>query len=84
MLALTAGSGETMKYRNESRAEEKHRREATAWAALTIRAHGAKLHPTENGAWDVELASGAWSAANDWRELCNIAHEIQNDSRSLR
>jgi hypothetical protein len=50
-------------------------RQATAWAAGTLTQAGATLHPTETG-WDVELADGSWRAANDWRELCVVAREV--------
>ena len=60
--------------RNQQRTD--YERGATAWAALEIQARGANLHPTRDG-WDVELADGSWRAANDWRELCRVAHELR-------
>lgn len=53
-----------------------HARIATAWAAAVIIGRGCTLHPTQYGGWDVELRDGSWRAANDWRELCNVAHAL--------
>ena len=58
----------------------KQQRDGVYWAALTLQKHGAKLHSVSCGAWDVELADGSWVAANDWRELVDVAYNVQHDS----
>lgn len=50
---------------------------AVTWAALTLSAAKCVLHPLPVG-WDVELPDGSWRAANDWRELCNVAREVRH------
>jgi hypothetical protein len=54
---------------------DKQAREATAWAAGTITRFGGTLYPVTGG-WDVELADGSWRAAEGWRGLCEVAHEV--------
>lgn len=51
-------------------------KQATAWAAGTLTLHGATLYAVEGGAWDVELKDGSWRAAENYRELCEVAREV--------
>jgi hypothetical protein len=56
------------------------RRRAVTWAALTLRAAGAELHPVDGGGWDVLFTGGAlqgWHPCENWRELCDLAQRTQ-------
>lgn len=55
-------------------------RQAVAWAAGTLKLLGCELLPFDHAGWDVFLPNGSWRTAADWRELCDIAHSLQ-DSR---
>jgi hypothetical protein len=55
--------------------QEHQSRIATNWAAATLTSRGCVLHALRAG-WDIELPDGSWRAANDWRELCQVAREV--------
>ncbi len=52
-------------------------RNGVTWAAGILAKHKCKLYSTTAGALDIELPDGSWRAAEDWRELCDVAKEIQ-------
>lgn len=55
-------------------------RKAVTWAAATLTAKGCTLHSTVYG-WDIETPNG-WRTADNWRELCAVAHEVLTVKRS--
>ena len=56
---------------------EKQQREATTWATGTLTAKGCTLHSIQGMGWDVEMPDGSWRAANNWRELYELAEKVQ-------
>ena len=55
-------------------------RTSTAWAAGTLKNLGCTLYAVDHGGWDIETPFG-WRAAENWRELCDVAQEIQSLKR---
>lgn len=65
-------------------ASSEQARQAVGWAAATLTQLGCTLHavgPARSYQWDVETPFG-WRAVNSWRELCEVAAEVQ--ARSVR
>lgn len=58
----------------------KEARNGVTWAAGTLAKHKCKMYSTKAGSWDVELPDGSWRAAEDWRELVDVAREVQFSS----
>ena len=52
-------------------------KQATAWACGTLAKLCCDFVPNELGGWDVETPEG-WKVARDWRELCEIAKQVQD------
>ena len=56
---------------------DRYAKQATAWACATLNYLCCDFEPNDIGGWDVETPEG-WKVASDWRELCEIAEQVQN------